>query len=346
MNRFPGLTEREKVDRLRHLAASALAEYGLAGSRLDFLGQSFNAIFRVDSATGGRYVLRLHRFNAWGAEEMRSEFMWLEDLRACGDVLVCEPVANLRGDFVTEMAVEDVPGPHYCTVLRWHLGTPLHQGSPSNHYAMLGELMAKLHSHSAREAPSAGFNRPWRGPGYACECLRTIRSLEPSRLLGRAVLEELSNAATRAERAMRGLGIGSEVFGPIHGDLHGGNVLLHRGTIRAIDFDGCAWGYYLYDLAAAALHLPPARRPLLFAGYRGKRHLPAEQVRHLGAFYQLRMLDQLAYHLPEPAAAAPWLSMLRGDETRRVRERLSPDRPRLDETPPVHRCTMLEEVFA
>lgn len=302
MNRFVGMTEEQKVRRLCLMAEAGLWEYDLAECRVSFLGQSFNAIFRVEDRTGEPYVLRIHRLNTYGAAELRSEFVWLQAIRRDTDLLVCEPVVNRHEDAVTELAVHDVPGPHYCTLLRWNPGRPLDDHAPTYHYAMMGELMAGLHNHSSRFVPLPGFVRPRRGLGHAPECVRMISPLTSSGLIPTGALGVLQRVADRIDRTLAGLGEHPDVFGLIHADMHGGNVLFHEGTVRAIDFDGCAWGHYMYDLATAIYHLRPRCIPAFLEGYQQVRCWPGSDLENLDTFVALRMLDQLAYHL---SAATP-----------------------------------------
>jgi Ser/Thr protein kinase RdoA (MazF antagonist) len=311
VNRFANQCDRRKLHRLEQMAADALYEYGLSGCRLTFIGQSFNAVYRVDAADGQQYVLRVHRFNVYDALEMRSEFRWLDYLRQCDGVLVSEPVPNRHGDFVTELAVEDVPGRHYCTMLRWHPGTPLDHPAPNHQCYMAGELLAKLHLRSKRFVPPAGFTRPWRGNGYARDCVTRIRADAPMGLLSSKVMKVLETIADQIDGVKAEIGHAVDVFGMIHGDLHGGNLLFHDRTVRAIDFDGCGWGHYLYDVAVMTYHLPPSGARLAVAGYRRHRELFMHELDKLPAFYALRVLDQLAYQLPDATAAARTLTRLR-----------------------------------
>ena len=43
-------------------------------------------------------------------------------------------------------------------------------------------------------------------------------------------------------------------FGMIHADLHHGNLLADGERLTVIDFDDCAFGWHLYDLAVALVH--------------------------------------------------------------------------------------------
>ncbi|HVG00530.1 MAG TPA: hypothetical protein VND68_11880 [Chloroflexia bacterium] len=55
------LYRRTQIRRMRELAEVALAAYDLPRTRLTLLAHLFNTTFRVDTATGQRYVLRIHR---------------------------------------------------------------------------------------------------------------------------------------------------------------------------------------------------------------------------------------------------------------------------------------------
>jgi Ser/Thr protein kinase RdoA (MazF antagonist) len=229
MNRFPELNPDRKLARLHHMAEEALRHYDIGKHSVSFVGQSFNAIFRVEAERGEHYVLRVHRFDVYDAIQMRSEFHWLNFLRQSSDFLVSEPIANRNGDFVTELAIDDVAGRHYCTMLRWHPGSPIEVGCHSDHYVMVGKLLANMHSHSSRFVPPAVFVRPWRGVGYARECLTQIRAVARPGTLSPELFNALKAVAEDVERAMADIGHGDRDFGMIHGDLHGGNILLHDG---------------------------------------------------------------------------------------------------------------------
>ena len=62
--RFERLDPRSQARRLRRLATTALAAYDLPAvpaPRLRLLAHLYNTTFRVDTADGQRYVLRIHR---------------------------------------------------------------------------------------------------------------------------------------------------------------------------------------------------------------------------------------------------------------------------------------------
>ena len=124
-----------------------------------------------------------------------------------------------------------------------------------------------------------------------------------------ALVETVLDLVRRTEHD---LGEGPEAFGLIHGDLHPENVLFERGRVRAIDFDDCGWGHYLYDLAVALSELRwrpdyDAHRAGLLRGYRATRPLPVDDERHLEVFHGLRLLQLVLWlldHRAQPGFAA------------------------------------------
>ena len=55
------LHRRTQIGRMRQVAQAAPAAYHILPARRTLLAHLFNTTFRVDTATGGRYVLRIHQ---------------------------------------------------------------------------------------------------------------------------------------------------------------------------------------------------------------------------------------------------------------------------------------------
>jgi Ser/Thr protein kinase RdoA (MazF antagonist) len=97
-------------------------------------------------------------------------------------------------------------------------------------------------------------------------------------------------------------------IGLIHTDLIWKNYFFHDQEVGAVDFEGCAWGYYLYDLAPTLLGYRdesayPALRDALIAGYRTIRPFPTSHERHLNTLIAARHVVSccwLANHLDHP----------------------------------------------
>ena len=103
--------------------------------------------------------------------------------------------------------------------------------------------------------------------------------------------------ATTTELATR-----PDATGLIHADLHYENFLFHDGVARAIDFDDCGWGFYLYDVAVTLWELEEREhysqlRDAFLEEYGQHRPLPPNHDAHLRALFLLRRIQMLMWFL-------------------------------------------------
>ncbi|HEX2034669.1 MAG TPA: phosphotransferase [Chloroflexota bacterium] len=342
MKDFEVLSQGGQFRRLRRVAVAALAHYDL-GARspgavhLYPLTNIENATFRVEvvnpavasvaspllgRAQGGesrrRYLLRIHRPNAKPAAAIRSEMQWLEALRRDTALSVPQPVRTVSGAYLTTVTAAGVPGARCCVLLRWVEGRLCSPSRVSRRLMEgLGALAGALHRHSERFEPPPGFSRPRADP-EACEALgasllELVRRARPARPAYSRLQRLVPLVTDRAAASMRFLGQDRPTFGITHGDLHLANVVLHQGEVRAIDFDDCAWGYYLQELAVVLETLQQRAdfevlRAALLAGYRRVRPLGAELESHLPTFVAARgvaLLEWLVTNENQPSFR-PW----------------------------------------
>ena len=95
--------------------------------------------------------------------------------------------------------------------------------------------------------------------------------------------------------------------GLIHGDLHRDNILIKDEQIGVIDFDDCAWGHYLLDMAslleaiqrrvASNQHDYRIIREAYLTGYNQVRSLPAKFEGYLQTFRVMRDMFTVNYIL-------------------------------------------------
>jgi Ser/Thr protein kinase RdoA (MazF antagonist) len=111
------------------------------------------------------------------------------------------------------------------------------------------------------------------------------------------------------------------VFGLIHADLHQENYLFHGKQVRAIDFDDCGYGPFVYDLAVTLSELEhradyPTLRAALLAGYRTVRPFPPRHEPFIDTFIALRRLQLMMYILEqrnEPMFRNSWAAAVTRD---------------------------------
>jgi Ser/Thr protein kinase RdoA (MazF antagonist) len=273
---FAELDRSGRTRRLRRLAEAALTAYDVPVARLTPVARGRNTAFRVDGADGHRYVLRVGRPDGPSAAQVRSEMTWLAALGRETDLVVPRPVPTRGRDLVTVLADPAVPEPRTCALSHWVEGRFLDERlGPPQLYAV-GEFTARLHRHGARMTgldrgrvdDLTEFGRA-QVDGFSATVLDRAVALAGGDDLVRAKLDRAR--AVRAE-----LGYGDDVFGLVHGEPHQENYVFHRRRVGAIDFDGCGFGHYAYDLAVTSgelAHLPQRDelREALLDGYRSIR---------------------------------------------------------------------------
>ncbi|MDP9300125.1 MAG: phosphotransferase [Actinomycetota bacterium] len=308
MQTFETLSFRGQLGRLRRLAEDALAEYPLQRARLVPLTHSENTTFRVDTPSGERYVLRIHRTTGSpfhpprSMAEVRSETVWISALRRDTGLAVPEPVPTADGSLLTVTEAEGVPAPRVCVLFRWGPGRFLDAGLTTWHLERVGRFIARLHDQALDFAPPAGFER-WRIGDLTTEVTAYVASAVGGQFGSKAV-SIVEAVMDLVQHARQELGTGPDVFGLIHADLHQENYLFHRGRVRAIDFDDCGWGHFVYDLAVTLSELRGRRdyaalRGGLLRGYRAVRPLPPGHERYLEVFHGLRLLQLTLWFLEQ-----------------------------------------------
>jgi Ser/Thr protein kinase RdoA (MazF antagonist) len=152
--------------------------------------------------------------------------------------------------------------------------------------------MAGLHRYAAAWAPPPGFTRPrydWDGLFGDNELVK-VPAGQVWAHIPPAYLPAFESVAARLRQVMQTFGQGRDVFGLIHADVSlGDNVLFAAGEARLIDFDDCAFGYWMFDagVSLSAVHARPdfsAYRQAFIDGYSQIRSLSEAQWQQLDLF--------------------------------------------------------------
>lgn len=316
---FESLTRSGQIRRMRQLAETALASYDLGTVQLTPLMHFFNTTFRIDTYPispdvqqvhpAERYVIRIHRPGTQDASTIQSELLWLLALRRDMGLVVPEPVPTRAGTLVTLAATAGVPEPRQCVIFRWVDGRFLRASLGVQELERVGAFLAQLHQHAGRFVVPEGFSRTrWDYEGLRSGALGT--DLEQSWAhLSQEERGILDAVGEKVQQTMHMLGEGREVFGLIHADFYERNYLFSHREVHAIDFDGCGWGYYLFDIGVAfstLLARPdyPALRQAFLQGYRSVRPLSTSHEALLDTFIAARLMCHvlwLAAHVDEPS---------------------------------------------
>jgi Ser/Thr protein kinase RdoA (MazF antagonist) len=303
-------------DRTGELARAALERFGIdGGATVELCNVSENHTYRVDDpATGARYALRVHRPGYRDPQEIASELMWIDALRAHGVVQTPSILQAIDGARVVEVASPGLE-PRNVVVFDWleGVGPDLDDGlSAPGQFEILGAISARMHAHVRGWARPPEFRRPrWDyehsiGPAGYWGRWQDGLGMGPEE---RAQLERLER--TIAAR-LTAFGQGAERFGLVHADMRLANLLIEAGDVRVIDFDDCGFSWLMYDFATTVSFMEdhprvPELRDAWVRGYRSAGELDAAAENELATFVMLRRLLLVAWigshHTFAPEAA-------------------------------------------
>jgi Ser/Thr protein kinase RdoA (MazF antagonist) len=314
LKRFDELTERGQARRLRPLAFAALDRYGLDVRRVSLLANDLNAVFRVDTAEGNKYALRISTpGGCHGLEEIRSELAWLTELERDPRIGVPRPIPADDGTLVRTVEAEGVPGARHCVVFGWVPGVDMAERLTPENASRLGRLTALLHGHAEFFSPPEGFRVrtldkvfPYADADFPL-VERIALFEEPSRrLLTRRTRKVYVRAVRCVQHALEELLARQERMRIVHNDLHPWNVKVCRGELYAMDFEELMWGYPVQDIATTLYYLwlqptYPALREGYERGYRRLNPWPERYPGEIDAFMADRALILVNYVLASGA---------------------------------------------
>ncbi len=300
----------EKQSQFNDLARQVLSEYGLRGYNLHFIRHSDNVTFKVNAPSGGEFLLRLHipiteAMGAHGTDlaMVRSELMWLEALNQQTNLVLQRPVRNQAGDLVTQLPQDNQEVPVNCTLLRWIDGRPYHRDLETEETAyQIGEIMATLHNHASQWQAPKSFQRPKRDKAYFEGVLKEI---QPAVEDGRITPDEyalLERAIQLLIVMMDRLEVNQGTHGIIHGDGQKGNMLIHHGRIRLIDFSFCATGHFMFDLGICLSDMNESLHPSFLKGYQSLRPLPEGYQKLIEGFFLGSIVGTFSFWVNNPNA--------------------------------------------
>lgn len=306
--------DKAEAERLFTPAAmQALTAFPLEPEGLELVAMSENVTFRVrDRRDGEAYVLRLHRPGYHTLEELNSERVWTRALAAAG-VAVPIPLAARDGADYVCVPVIGLGQERQAGMARWTEGELLSDvletsgdaAAAERYFEQLGAIEAAMHNQSSGWRPPPGFARhavdreglmgdaPFWGPFWDHPVFSPAE-----RALVIATRDRIRGAMDR-------YGCDAASFGMIHADLHPGNLLVGADGLTVIDFDDCAFGWHVYDMAVALWHQQRSPRfnalqGAFVRGYRSRRELADETVALIPMFLLVRGLAQTGWILQRP----------------------------------------------
>ena len=296
------MTKTVLIGRLKALAEQSLHLWDVPGdASVRLINISENVTFVVESSSGYRSILRIHREKYHSKNAIRCEHAWSRALQEEGVVITPDIIVGKDGDEIQTAHVEDFPGERHMVMFEFVEG---HEPDPDHDlvdaFKELGAIAARTNLHSIGWKRPENFERLiWDldavfGPNPTWGDWRDAPQVDTA---AKKVLSHLQDVVSRRLNAF---GKAPDRFGLIHADMRLANLLVDKGTTRLIDFDDCGFGWFLYDFAAGISFMEdhpqiPALKTAWVNGYRSIRALPEEDEREIDTFVMLRRLALLAW---------------------------------------------------
>lgn len=303
------LTPDEQAERAKELAAAALEHWGISDADIELLKYRENAVYSiVDTNTGTKYAMRIHRAGYHSDDALRSELQWMVAL-AEADIKVPPIIPTTNGELFVTVEHDSVPEPRQVDMLGWvegeQIGTiendqAFDADAAKQNYYIAGQLLARIHNQAESWTLPKGFTRRyWDEEGVMGDnahfgCFWKLG------LLSDEQREMLLNTRESVRQRLEAFGKSPDRFGLTHADFLPENLLADGDDMRIIDFDDCGFGWHMMDIATTLFFLTgedsfDLARDAMVAGYRTERQLPDEHLDMLATFAVARGLSYLSW---------------------------------------------------
>jgi Ser/Thr protein kinase RdoA (MazF antagonist) len=297
-----GFTEKYEELQL-DLKKAVLRDYSLfENPEISLLKFSENIICRIDEKKGKKSaVLRINRPGYHDVPELENELKWITQINEQTDIHTAEVYQGVDGSVIQSFT--SAGGKSYTYSMQSLLtGIPLRQIKGANletQIKKVGNIAAKLHSMEEKTPHNKdSFNRfTWNIKDTLKEEARWghFLSFEGMSAEEYHLFEKTGN---KIEERLKNYKKSPQNYGLIHADLHSENLLVDDTRISLIDFDDCAYSWYLYDFASAVSQQSSGLKDMVLAyleGYQEIRQLTSEDIDEIDTFLLLRRFVRLGW---------------------------------------------------
>jgi Ser/Thr protein kinase RdoA (MazF antagonist) len=227
------------------LASEILPDFDLGVIEdCEFYYNGFNDTYKVNTANGINYYLRVYRIRWRSLEDIAYELDVLDHLYAKG-VPAIRPLPDKNGDTIRQLHAPE--GVRYATLFTEAQGEELsYDKDPESTAFKYGQAVARI--HNAVEDFSSQYNRFHIDLEHLID--KPLRNIQPFLHSRGEAWDYIQKFAGHIRQQITDLPASSLEQGFCHGDFQGYHANVHPdGRMTFYDFDCCGFGYRAYDLA-------------------------------------------------------------------------------------------------
>jgi len=255
--------------------------------KCSFIRRSFNDHYLIENEYG-RYIVRVYLNDKYYIEDVNDinfELDFLTFLKS-RNVCVSYPIKNLKGEYLTPI---EVTGERkYMTLLSYADGYPLEDNLTDDTALRLGEIIAQIHIQS--DDFDSDKKRYKIDTGYLIdepiELLKEL-SIKYSLKLPDSVYQFVLDMKVMLDE----IPCNDDTFGLIHADLNPSNIHVDEsGKVTVFDFDHCAIGYRIHDLAVVKLCYDERSFNSVMNSYKERRNISDIEERLIDVYSKALLL--------------------------------------------------------
>jgi Ser/Thr protein kinase RdoA (MazF antagonist) len=295
----------ESAEFYDNVANEALTRYDFTkGCSPRMLQLSENITYLIkNQQTGFKSILRISRPGYNNVSAINAELSWLNEIIKTTDIIVARPYIGVNGAYVQEIECEGINGAFHCVMFEFLDGEAPDENDEKNiakHFISLGNVTAKLHKQARAWEGASKLDRPVWDYETMIGSISRWGHWQAARDMTPEIEKTLNKASEIIKKRLDAYGSSDEKFGLIHADLRLANLIIRDGKLKVIDFDDCAFGWFMHDLAAAVSfiehkEITPSLVEAWIEGYSQSSLLKKEDLTEVDTFIMQRRLQLLAW---------------------------------------------------
>lgn len=303
--KFADLSVEQQVETMLPLARQIIDGFDLGECQLESINHEYNSTFKVTTASGDRFALRINVNSKRTLPNLKAEIYWVGQLATVAGLTVPVPIMNRSGECISTAWHPMLERSLHAVLFSWLQGEELGDEPTEEMMRAAGRAMARMHGAARDTRLPEGASLPivddmfW---GYGDGITPSDQlTADEKAALARAI--EVIEQTTRAmyERTKPQL---------IHADIHPWNVMWNEGDVAVFDFDDCVIGLPAQDIAVTLYYNDTEEQDAAFlAGYQQVSPLPDYTQDELQILRLQRRINLLSYILetenPEHRAMVP-----------------------------------------